>query len=703
MKWVISVWDKISNLGVSPDIAPLDERRVVLTNRVALFALVLLSPQLLLYIQAGSPLAVVVQLITILGITVSWFLNIRGLYLMAGMWLISIGAANVFIIGSSLGQGQSEELGLISIAMLAFLLISPKEKLALTLSVGLCLAAFLVMKLTDYQLLGGFIPVENVDATNLETQNYISTLLLCSIIAFYFSSLSLKAYSTLAKSKEVELKALFDQAYDALILVEPETLFIKAYNQAAVKLMELPDELGGKELHLSEVVDLPPMVTEQELRNGPELILRINHSDDSPRWGTLIASNTHWEDKGFLRIRISDITSHVEAKNALRVAKEKAEEIAEAKTGFLNTMSHEVRTPLNAIVGMTSILAEADLEGELKDSLSTIQSSSENLLHLVEDILDYSHLESGNASILQEEFDLSEFLRQILATSGPIAKEKNIELEINPSSKVPRRLATDKHKLSQVIRKLLQNAIKFTHNGKVALHLDFDQSSQHLKVEIQDTGIGIPEEKLAYLGIHFSQLDSSMRRRYGGTGLGLAISYKLVELLGGQIQVQSEVGKGSSFSFEIPIREYVMSEVKKQTPSCFNGENPGIGRVLVVEDNSVNQKIIIKMLEKVNLSADIACNGVEALERFEAQAYPLVFMDLQMPEMDGITATKHIRQMNLSPQPIIIALTANTSEEHRKASYEAGMNDFMTKPIKLDKLRATLAQWVGESIVEKNA
>lgn len=519
----------------------------------------------------------------------------------------------------------------------------------------------------------------------------------------------------------------------------------------------------------------------------------------------------------------------------LKNAKEKAEEGSRVKSEFLSTMSHEIRTPLNAVIGFSNLLDNTRLNEEQAEYVKSIKLGGESLLSVINDILDYSKIESGKLEVEYSEFSLVELIEDVFDLLSTQAFEKEIELVYFLESQVPDIINSDQGLLKQVLLNLVNNAVKFTESGEIYVHVSLIERSlegHHLRIEVNDTGIGIPQNKISALFDSFSQVDSSTRRQYGGTGLGLAISQKIVHLLGGGMEVRSELKKGSTFSFtlrtrtvsiankgfrkkyfngeeiliiddnshslhalstsaqrwglqptgfrssdevlahlksgksyEIIVMDFCMpgicglelmenirqyahlentpviilgctraqislndknkrnyylskpirfTKLRKAIDSFFNGVSatpevisPVISheeflasehkdlRILLAEDNLINQKVAVRMLEKLGFRPDIANNGLEAVEAVKNSEYDLVLMDMQMPGMDGLEAAAEI--IHLMPdkgkRPVIVALTANAMIEDRERCLNAGMDDFLTKPVTPQNIKTILHKW----------
>ncbi|WP_414663799.1 ATP-binding protein [Horticoccus sp. 23ND18S-11] len=379
--------------------------------------------------------------------------------------------------------------------------------------------------------------------------------------------------------------------------------------------------------------------------------------------------------------------------------KARAESASLAKSEFLATMSHEIRTPMNGVVGMLQVLENSPLNAEQKAQLDTAMGSADTLMRLFNDILDLSKLESGKLKLASTAFALPHALRAVGHDLLPRARQKNLELLVTLPPDLPAYVAGDEARVKQVLFNLAANAIKFTENGRVEIAAAAVHQQEQVCVvrfDVRDTGIGMDEATQAKLFRVFSPGDSSMTRRFGGTGLGLAISQRLVNQMGGHITVQCKPAAGSVFSFELAL-PLAPAPAKPLPPAAAPSPGALAGRVLIVEDDRVNQRVIELLLRKLGLTPVVVGDGATAVECATRQTWTAILMDCQMPEMDGFEATRRIRQ-HLAGRPLpIIAITANALAGDRAACVAAGMDDFLAKPVKQEELRACLARWIPPS------
>jgi signal transduction histidine kinase/ActR/RegA family two-component response regulator len=392
------------------------------------------------------------------------------------------------------------------------------------------------------------------------------------------------------------------------------------------------------------------------------------------------------------------------AEKKLLQAKEAAVAASKAKSEFLANISHEVRTPMNAVIGMTHLLLDTQLTSEQLELVETVRTSGDAFLKLIDDILDFSKIEAGELALEVEEFQLRETIEAAVNKVLPKAIAKNLDISSRIEEQLPNKLLGDVKRLRQIMDHLLDNAVKFTEIGEVKLTVAGRLLSEYqieLHFKVKDTGVGIPEERMDQLFESFSQLDSSSTRRYGGAGLGLALGKQLCQLMGGTLCVENNTSPGSTFHFTVVMEvsvEPLQDNLAK--PETTVATAPKIQRtlqnlrILLVEDNLTNQKVAQLILKRMGYTADIANNGLEAVQAVEQHVYDIVLMDVQMPELDGLEATRLIHERWRPEQrPYIIAMTAHALQGDREACLAAGMDDYMSKPVKPEVLSAAFKRW----------
>lgn len=503
--------------------------------------------------------------------------------------------------------------------------------------------------------------------------------------------------------KEMRMRAIVQGAGHGIIVLNEQGR-IETFNPAAEQIFEWSsEEMIGQPLdRLMPKADAethqtyfsPNSSPADDIQGMPRHVTARKKSGDLfPAAITVTRSQLadRWVHVAF----IQDDSAAISARRALIEAQESAQVASEAKSGFLARMSHEIRTPMNGVVGMADLLYRTPLSDEQQEYVETIQHSSAALLRLINDILDLSRIEAGHFAQEACDFDPCELVKEVLRLLRGQADRSGIELQSSLPKDLPVQVHGDEGRIRQILVNLVSNAIKFTHRGQVTVRVMRKDpgTREALAFEVVDTGIGIDSSTVQKIFKPFTQADESVGSPYGGTGLGLTISQQLVAHLGGEISVDSVPGVGSTFTFWLPLTVVQAHAVRQSHTQTQNIELKG--RVLLAEDNGVNQLVATRMLEHLGFDVDLAVNGREAVELALVNAYDLILMDCQMPRLDGYEATRELRKHNFEAP--ILALTAHAMKGNETRCFEAGMNAVLTKPVVLRDLAQALDRYLPKA------
>jgi PAS domain S-box-containing protein len=507
-----------------------------------------------------------------------------------------------------------------------------------------------------------------------------------------------------AESQVIFQASLLNQVRNAVIATDLQGRILYWNHFSEVLYGWKADEVLGRSIAETIVPEgkggLVKGVIEEIMRCGygeSELLVRRKDESLFPAFYAFsVLKDRQGRSTGFVGVSI-DLTERKKVEQDLLLAKEHAESATKAKSEFLANMSHEIRTPMNAVIGLTGLLLNTNIDSEQRDYIETIRSSGDSLLAVISDILDFSKIEGGMLDLEMEPFDLPKCLQASVNMVAQAAARKGLLLGIKIEPDVPRHITGDTVRLKQVLVNLLGNAVKFTEAGEISIGVSCRarDGRYEIRFAVKDTGIGISQDLMGRLFQSFCQVDASTTRKYGGTGLGLAISKNLVELMGGRIWAESEPGKGSVFYFTIQAEAMLpigsAKPEKEPDPTACGVPRPQNKDlwILLAEDNAVNQKVAMRILERLGYRADIAANGIQVLGALKSRPYDVVLMDVQMPEMDGLEATRRIRIMP-GRQPYIIAMTAHAMKGDREECLAAGMNDYVSKPVRIEELHAAI-------------
>lgn len=538
------------------------------------------------------------------------------------------------------------------------------------------------------------------------------SILISSLLLYIVVRIKLMYQRHLSIQTEL-LRTIIRKSEEAILLTDFNGMVLESSRQVENLFGYVSLDITGSDISALRAV---PLTQEQEYEGLRKLLTNRFWNDEvvmERKDGTTFMAHlsvSYFKKFGneYLLYRCRDISDEYKARREIIQARDEAEQALRAKSDFLAMMSHEIRTPMNGIIGMTELLRHDGLPDTHLRYIETIASCGRDLLLIINDILDFSKIESGVMDLNEGPFDVHELVSDLLLLLGQQASIKGISINARIGAGVPSGLRGDALRLRQVLINLLGNAIKFTDQGSVHVSIEALKGDVY-KFKVRDTGIGIKEEDLDRVFESFYQVDSSSSRKFGGTGLGLSISRRIIQAMGGELSVHSSHGKGSDFFFELALKPALIKP-QNTTADCTSGttnDAPAMSfeglQVLVAEDNIINRQVITHLLNRLGIEPMIATNGLEALELFRNKAIDVVLMDIQMPEMDGYEATRHMLNFahGRSECPYIIAMTANSLPEDQSRCLEVGMTGFLPKPILLQDLQRILHQHVTDNKVRQ--
>jgi PAS domain S-box-containing protein len=516
------------------------------------------------------------------------------------------------------------------------------------------------------------------------------------------------AYNIPLEDIENRYKTMIKNSLDAVIVINSSSVIVE-WNQRAevyfgwtekeaigMDLSELIIPMRFREAHKNGIKRFMSTGRGQILNQRLELFALHRNGTEFPI--ELTTTAIKWGDTYLFSSFVRDISHQKAFETDILAAKVEAERANEAKSIFLATMSHEIRTPINGVIGMSDLMNDTELNPDQQEYMKHLTKSAKSLLALVNDILDFSKIESGKVELEKQTFHLKQVIKEVLDLLSLSISEKKLKVTVSLATSVPVQIIGDVTRLRQILINIIGNAVKFTESGSISITVEHDPAKENrLKFIIRDTGIGIAADKRDQLFKSFSQLDSSTTRKYGGTGLGLMICKSLVELMGGEIWLQEDNQTGTTFIFTIQYEINPKVLKSDSHPSMQLMDNPNQIAILIAEDNKINQLVLLKLLAKYGFHADVVETGAQVVEAVKAKKYHLIFMDVNMPIMDGLEATRAVREMfPYKDQPKIVAVTANAFTSDRDKYISGGMDDYLSKPILREELQRILRHYFSK-------
>jgi signal transduction histidine kinase/CheY-like chemotaxis protein len=702
LRLMVPWFNKLINAGTKSEAGEFTNERIRNLN-ISLFAgtaFVLLNTAYVSYL--GLAYTTLLDLSYCLALVIAYFLNRSGHHTLSISFAVV--ATNLFFLGGSYIEGRfaGNYLLFIPLTVVLALLVRLKQNVYQLVFFGVLMVVCLYLSFTICPAKSELQPVDDKQYFGMYITNICTAIAISAVFSYVLYKINVGNERKLIDEKEY-INLLFNSSVEGVFLVDMKTRTVQDCNQRAMNLFELKDKSAfiGRSLK-----DIRPGFVKQVFENGVEvdpiktvetdgwhgeIIYRTAKGGEFTADVSMVSFLN--EGKDFLKVSITDISRLKKIEQDLRKAIEKAEESSLAKSKFLSNMSHELRTPLNGIIGTTNLMQDEKVSPEVKQHLDVLKFSSEHMLNLVNDVLDYSKLEDRKIIAEQNSFNLKKTIESGAAVFASQFAAKQLKFNVNETLNTT--VVSDSTRLMQVVNNLLSNALKFTKNGRVDLSIkavEVKSDEVVVNFSVADTGIGIPADMHQQIFERFTQADANTTRKFGGTGLGLTICKMLVELLGGKLNLESEIDKGSRFFFtlHLPRKESPVENTMSIVPSSFSLDGK---KILLAEDNIVNMLVGKRFIQKWGATVTEAANGVIAVEEFRKQKFDLVLLDLEMPEMDGYQALQEVRKID---QHIpAIAFTAAVYENMLQDLTSKGFTDFIQKPFRPEQLQSVISKYIN--------